>query len=421
MCILLRGGVCLALLALTGGRLAAQVASWPDYRGEDFSGYVERADVPLEWGEGRNIRWKCMVPGTGWSSPVIEAGVAWLTTSTDTGQELHVLAFDVESGEQLLDRVVFANATPEKKNKLNSFASPSPVIAGDHVYVHFGSYGTACVDAKSREILWERRDINCDHMEGPGSSPVLYQDLLIFNVDGGDVQYVIALDRKTGQTKWRTDRSVDFGKLPADLRKAYSTPITVRVGGRWQLLSTGAQASYAYDPNTGEELWRLRFRGFSMAPRPLFGDGKVYLTTGFARAQMLAVDVSGEGDVTKDNLVWSYRRNVPKMSSPVLVGRRIYMVDDSGFATCLNCETGEAVWRERIGGEHCASPLCVGDRIYFFDRSGQTVVLARSDEFKRLATNQLDDGFMSSPAVIGDDLILRTRSHLYRIGTPNGN
>jgi len=415
MCISVRVSLCLGVLACAASSALAQAAPWPDYRGQDGTGYVQGVDVPLRWSEDKNVRYKVAVPGTGWSSPVVDGGLVWMTTATDAGQKLHALAFSAETGELLFERVVFENAAPEKKNALNSFASPSPVLGGGHVYLHFGSYGTACLDASTRETLWQRRDINCDHMEGPGSSPILYGDLLIFNVDGGDVQYVIALDRATGETRWRTDRSVDFGKLPADLRKAYSTPIIASVGDTKQLLSTGAQASYGYDPVSGKELWRVRFKGFSMAPRPLFHDGRVYLTTGFARARMLAVDATGRGDVTKQNVVWSYGRNVPKMSSPVLVGGRIFMVDDGGFATCLDCETGEAVWRHRLGGQHCASPLCVDDRIYFFDRDGKTVVIERGDEFKELATNQLDGGFMSSAAVVGDALLLRTRTHLYRI------
>lgn len=415
MFISVSGGMRLGMLALVVGSLAAQVASWPDYRGGDRSGYVRKADVPLEWGEQNNVRWKRKVLGTGWSSPVVDDGIAWMTTSTDSGKKLHVLAFDVTTGKQLFERVVFENAKPEPKNSLNSFASPSPTVEAGHVYVHFGSYGTACLDVETCATIWERRDLQCDHMEGPGSSPILFQDLLIFNVDGGDVQYVVALDKETGKTQWRTDRSVNLTRYPPDLRKAYSTPIAVQVGRKFQIISCGAQASYAYDPGTGKELWRVGFMGFSMAPRPLVRDDVVFLTTGFMRAQMIAVQTGGTGDVTKKNIIWSYSRNVPKMASPILAGDRIYMIDDGGFATCLDCLTGKAVWRERVGGTHCASPICIGDRIYYFDRSGTTVVIKKGDKFEKLATNSLDDGFMSSPAVLGNALILRSKTHLYRI------
>lgn len=400
---------------ILGCSSVAQEASWRDFRGPGARGYVASADVPLVWSEQENVTWKLPIIGSGWSSPVVDGGKAWLTTSTEDGKKLLVVAVDVLTGSLLHQQVVFENDKPENKNPLNSFASPSAVVEPGHVYVHFGSYGTACFDTDSFRQVWQRRDINCDHMEGPGSSPVLCRDLLIFNVDGGDVQYVIALDKKTGETKWKSNRSIDLTGFPQDLRKAYSTPIFVDVADKLELISSGAQGSYSYDPKTGEELWRIRFKGFSMAARPLASRGMVYLTTGFPRAQMLSVKLPAEGDVTESHVVWKYSRNVPKMSSPLLAGDRIYMVDDGGFATCLDRMTGTAIWRKRIGSEHCASPICIGDRIYFFDREGQTVVLKKADAFEEIARNQLDDGFMATPAVVGDAFVMRTVTHLYRI------
>ena len=400
---------------LAADSLAAQSDSWRDFRGPDRNGCVAKAAVPLTWGEQQNVTWKCQVLGSGWSSPVVEGGKVWLTTATDRGKKLHVVAVDVATGKTLHEQVVFENDKPEKKNALNSYASPSPVIEPGRVYVHFGTYGTACFDTETFEQVWQRRDLNCDHMEGPGSSPMLFEGLLIFNVDGGDVQYVVALDKATGETKWRTDRSIKLAGFAPDYRKAYSTPIVIEVDGKPQLISSGAQGSYAYDPHTGEELWRVRYKGFSMASRPMAGNGMVFLTTGFMRARMLAVKVPAVDDVTDTHVVWDYSRNVPKMSSPVLAGDRVFMIDDGGFATCLDHQTGEALWRKRVGGEHCASPLCIGDRIYFFDREGKTVVIERADVYKELASNQLEAGFMATPAVVGDAFVMRTRTHLYRI------
>lgn len=411
------------------GSLCAQEESWRDFRGPAQNGYVAPAAVPLTWSEQQNVTWKSKIVGSGWSSPVVDDGKVWMTTATDGGKKLHVIAIDVATGKQLHEQVVFENDKPEKKNALNSFASPSPVIEAGRVYVHFGTYGTACFDTKTFEQVWQRRDLNCDHMEGPGSSPVLFEDLLIFNVDGGDVQFVVALDTATGETKWRTDRSIELAGFAPDLRKAYSTPIVIDVAGKPQLISSGAQGSYAYDPHTGKELWRVRYKGFSMASRPMAGDGMVFVTTGFMRASILSVTVPVKagrgpttggnkpaiGDVTDTHIAWSYSRNVPKMASAVLAGNRVFMVDDGGFATCLDHQTGKVLWRQRVGGEHCASPLCVGDRIYFFDRDGKTVVIDRGDVYKELASNHLDGGFMATPAVVGDAFLLRTRTHLYRI------
>jgi outer membrane protein assembly factor BamB len=397
------------------GSLSAQANYWRDFRGPARNGCVANAAVPLKWSEQENVTWKCELVGSGWSSPVVEGGKVWVTAATDDGKKLHLIAIDVVTGKQLHEQVVFENDKPEKKNALNSYASPSPVVEPGHVYVHFGTYGTACFDTETFEKVWQRRDLNCDHMEGPGSSPILFEDLLIFNADGGDVQYVVALDKVSGETKWRTDRSISLTGFPPDLRKAYSTPLIINVAGKPELVSSGAQGSYGYDPRTGKELWLVRYKGFSMASRPVAGDGMVFLTTGFIRARMLSVKVPAVGDVTETNIAWAYSRNVPKMASPVLAGNRVFMIDDGGFATCLDHQTGKVLWRKRVGGAHCASPLCIGDRIYFFDRDGKTVVIDKGDVYKELASNHLDEGFMATPAVVGDAFVMRTRKHLYRI------
>lgn len=407
----------LLVSALCAAPLCAQ-AVWPELHGPGRHNQVASAALPLTWSEEENVRWKVPVPGEGWSSPVVGDGRAWMTTSTESGQKLHVLAFDVETGALAHQRVVFEVANVENKNALNSHASPTPVVEPGHLYVHFGTYGTACINTETYEERWRREDINCDHMEGPGSSPILVGDLLVFHVDGGDVQYVTALDKRTGETVWRTDRSIDLSKMQKDIRKAFCTPIVAELDGVEVLVSPGAHAAMAYDVRTGEEKWRVRYKGFSLASRPMFDGERVYIATGFMRAQLYAVDFAGSGDVTDEAVAWKWRRNVPKMPSPLLLGDRVFMVDDNGYATCLDTATGEAVWRQRLGGEHCSTPLCVGDRIYFFDREGRTVVLARADEYRVLAENHLDAGFMASPAVVGDALLLRTKTHLYRIEAP---
>lgn len=394
---------------------AAETPTWPDYRGPTRDGQAPAANVPLEWSESHNVRWKTAVHGVGWSSPVVADGTAWMTTASEDGSRMSVVAVDVENGDVVHDAVMFQVEAPEHKNALNSYASPSPAIEAGWVYVHFGTYGTACLDASTGAIRWVRRDLHCDHMEGPGSSPLLWGDQLILHMDGGDVQYVVALDKETGETRWKTDRTVKLGHLPPDLRKAYSTPIVVDADGRDQLISPGAQAAVAYDLATGEELWTVRYKGFSMSSRPLVHEGHVLLNTGFMKAQLWAVRLGGEGDVTDSHVAWRHRGNVPQMSSPVIVDGRLYMVDDSGVASCVDAKTGDRIWRERIGGQHCASPVVAGGRLYFFDREGKTVVLAPGPEFDVLAENKLDAGFMASPAVVGDALLLRTKTHLYRV------
>ncbi len=409
-------GLLAAMFLVLAPRCGAQrPAPWPDFRGPSGDGRAVDATPPLTWSEHDNVSWKTAIHGQGWSSPVVDDGRIWLTTATPDGRELSVLAVDLASGKILHDRVVFHVAKPASKNTLNSYASPSPVVEAGRVYVHFGTYGTACLDTTNAKTLWTRRDLHCDHLQGPGSSPLLYEDLLILPVDGGDVQYIVALDTQTGKTRWKTQRSAKLAKLVPDLRKAYSTPIVIDVDDKPRVISTGAQATYGYDPSTGKELWRVRHKGFSMASRPIAGNGLVYLCTGFMHPRLLAVRTSGTGDVTESNVVWSYRRNVPTMPSPVLFEGRIYLVNDSGIASCVDARSGKRVWRHRLDGAHCASLLAAGGHIYFFDREGRTVVIQPSSKFEQLTVNELDRGFMASPAVVGDTLILRTKTHLYRI------
>lgn len=405
-----------SLLALVPAATDADDLPWPEYRGPGRDGHAAPgARLPLFWSELDNVTWKVPVHGRGWSSPVVADGRIWLTTADPEGTELSVLAFDLETGETLLDRVLFEVAEPQERHDLNSYASPSPVLAPGRVVVSFGTYGIAALDTETFEVKWTRDDLRCDHIVGPGSSPVYLDGRVIQHMDGGDVQYVVALDVETGETLWRTARSVDFGDLEPDVRKAYATPLPVTDGDRTVLVSTGAEASYGYDAATGEELWRVRHSGFSMSSRAVHAGDLVLVNTGFMRPELWAIRLGGEGDVTDTHVAWKAVRGLPTMSSPMLVEDRLYFVSDNGILSCLDAPSGEEVWRERLEGAFSASPIHAGGQVYFFDRDGVTIVLADGDEFEQVGENLLDDGCMASPAIVGDALVLRTRTHLYRI------
>jgi outer membrane protein assembly factor BamB len=314
--------------------------------------------------------------------------------------------------------------TPEPLgNDVNCYASPSPVIETGRVYVHFGSYGTACLEAAGFQVVWKRDDLPCRHFRGPGSSPVLYQNLLILTMDGIDQQYLVALDKTSGKTVWKTDRSADFKDLGADgkpmgggdFRKAFSTPIIIDVGGIAQLLTSASKAAYSYDPASGRELWRFRHGGYSPASRPLFDNGLAFISTGNGTAEMAALRVDGHGDVTDTAAVWRVSHGPPRKPSAVLGDGLLFMVNDGGIASCLEAASGHEVWRERIGGEYSASTLLGDGRVYCFSQTGTTIVLKAGRSFEVLATNQLGSGFMASPAVSGRALYLRSKSDLYRI------
>ncbi|MHC4844072.1 MAG: outer membrane protein assembly factor BamB family protein, partial [Planctomycetota bacterium] len=338
----------------------------------------------------------------------------WMTTAGEKGEQMFAVCVSLNTGEVLHDIKIFDNENPPGISSMNSYASPSPLIEEGRVYVHFGTFGTACLDTTTSEVLWQRRDLNCDHEEGPGSSPVMFDELIILTLDGGDVQYLAALDKKTGETIWKTDRSTKWPK-ENDYRLAFGTPLIVDVKGKPQLVSTGSKAAMAYDPYTGRELWQVRYAGWSNSSRPIAENGIVFINTGFESPELWAVRLEGQGDVTDSHVVWKCDKKVPTIPSPLIIDGLIYMVSNDGVVSCLESETDKEVWRERIGGSFSSSPIYANGRIYFSNQNGKTTVIKAGRTFEVLAVNQLDDGFMASPAIVGNSLIMRTKTHLYRI------
>jgi outer membrane protein assembly factor BamB len=398
----------LLCLALVAPAAAAVGQDWPEFRGPGGQGHSGEPNLPLDWNETRNIRWKTPVPGLGGSSPVVAGGRVWLTAATeDRGVSLRALAFDVESGRELVNVEVFRIRGSREINPKNSWASPTPVVEGDRVYVHFGADGTAAL-TQSGEIVWTAR-FSYESQHGAGGSPVLYDDLLIFSCDGHDAAFVVALDKRTGKVRWKTAR-----RQPAD--QAYTTPLVIRVGERDQIVSVGAFRAAAYDPRSGKEIWRVSYRdGFSNVPRPVFGHGLVYIATGFQQPTLIAVRADGVGDVTRTHVAWTLRRGVPLTPSPLIVGDELYLVTDAGIASCLDAATGTLNWQQRLGGTYSASPVFAGGRIYFLAEQGATTVVLPGKQFSRIAVNALEGATLASIAVSGGSMFIRSDTHLYRI------
>ena len=403
----------LVLVAVVLVGPAAYAQDWPAFRGPTGQGHSAERGLPVEWSESTNVLWKMPVPGRGWSSPVVSGGRVWLTTSTGEGAgSLRLLAYDFDTGRELLDSEVFRIDETTSPNPKNSLASPTPVldVDGDRVYVHFGADGTAALTTDG-DVVWTTR-FPYVTQHGNGGSPVLYRDRLILSIDGYDTAFVVALDAATGEERWRTLR-----RQP--ISQAYSTPLVIRVGDRDQLFSIGAFRATAYDLESGEEIWEVSYGdGFSNVPAPVFGHGIVYVATGFQVPSLLAVRADGLGDVTATHTAWTLRRGVPLTPSPLLVGDELYIVSDLGVATCLDARTGETRWRERLGGNFSASPVFADGRIYFQSEEGVTTVVAPGIEYRELATNQLDGTILASMAVANGSLFIRTHDHLYRIGDP---
>jgi outer membrane protein assembly factor BamB len=407
--------------------LLLTLAQWPQFRGPEGNGVSSNTGLPLTWSENQNVRWKTAIHGRAWSSPVILGTQVWLTTATPDGKELFAVAVDKDSGKIVFDLKLFDVPSPQFAHSFNSYASPTPAIEPGRVYVTFGSPGTAAIDTATGKVLWERRDLECNHFRGAGSSPVLFRDLLLMHYDGSDVQYVVALDKRTGRTIWRTPRSIDFqdlepdGKVKADgdFRKAFSTPLVVTVGDAPVFVSLGSKAAYGYDPLTGKELWTIEERSsFSASNRPIAGQGLVFYATGWNTGQVLAIRPDGRGNVTSSHVVWRAMRGAPKKPSLLLLGDLLFMVNDTGIVTCLDARTGGEVWTARLTDSYSASPVAADGRVYFFSEDGKATVLEAGRAFKVLAENSLDEGFMASPAIDGQALYLRTKSHLYRIENP---
>jgi outer membrane protein assembly factor BamB len=377
---------------------------WPEFRGPTGQGLSDESGLPLTWSESRNVRWKTAIPGRGWSSPAIQGDQIWLTTATEEGKSLRAICVDRQSGAILENIEVFRLNVPGRVNAKNSLASPTPVLDGNRVYVHFGAFGTACI-SPSGKILWKTRLDYDNGQHGPGGSPVLYKNLLIVACDGLSAQYVAALDKLTGKIRWKQYRKG---------YQAYSTPLVVILAGGDQVISPGAFRAIAYEPLTGKEIWQVRYGdGFSNVPRPVFGNDLVFICTGFQKPSLLAVRVDGRGDVTNSHVAWSRDRGVPLTPSPLLVGEELYLISDNGIASCLDSLTGQEHWQQRIGGSHSASPIYADGRIYFLSEDGQSVVIAPGKEFKILATNQLDGQILASMAVSGGAIFVRSNSHLY--------
>jgi outer membrane protein assembly factor BamB len=388
----------------------AQSADWPEFRGPGGQGLSTETNLPLEWSETKNVAWKAAIRGRGWSSPVIANGRVWVTTAvTDArGVSLRALAFDVESGKELVNAEVFRLSNGNLKNSKNSHASPTPIVQGDRVYLHFGGEGTAALEAASGAIVWKAQ-FPYASQHGAGGSPALYKDLLIFSGDGHYEAWVMALDKHTGKVRWKTERRKPFDQ-------AYTTPLVISSGGRDQIVSVGAYRAAAYNPDTGKEIWMVRYEdGFSNVPRPVFGHGLVYITTGFFEPAVLAVRTDGTGDVTGTHVAWSMTRGAPFTPSPLLVGDELYVISDLGILSCVDAKTGKLYWQQRVGGNHSASPVFADGRIYFLSEEGVATVIAPGKTYQKLATSELDGATLASIGVSGGALFIRSLTHLYKI------
>lgn len=397
--------------------------NWTHFRGSNLDGHASVNNAPLDWGESSNIVWKAPVKGLGWSSPVVYEDQIWLTSATRDGKEFYTLCFDFETGQLLDEKTIFTSDNPQRIHSTNSYATPTPCIEKGFVYVHFGTFGTACINTRTFEVVWKRDDLPCEHMQGPASSPVIYKDMLILHLEGTEDPYVVSLNKSTGEIIWKSVRPPEiYDPIQPVYRKSYQTPVIIDVNGRELMISNSAFMCFAHDVHTGEVVWTVEYGYDSTVSMPLFHNGMVYVNSGWiflenrpSFTRQYAIDPSGKGDITNTHVKWIFEDEVPQIPTPVIVGERMYMVHDRGMVTCLDIETGNPVWKEKFNGNYNSSPVYANGNIYFFNIKGECKIIQPGDKFKLIAENSLGETVKSVPVFVRNKMIVRTEKNLIMI------
>ena len=416
--------------------------NWTQFRGPQGNGIASTDKVTLEIDpkKSKNVRWRTETPEAGWSSPITDGKRIWLTAARMTEAtpkqkeaklanvsmaamkevaglvDLFAYCFDVESGTMLHNIPLRTVDSPNPIHPMNGYASPTGVIVGDRVVLHFGQYGTWCLDASTGRELWQRQLV-VDDSVGPGSSLVEHQGKVIVTCDGMDQQFVAALSVATGDEVWRTPRP-KLDSENGEYRKSYSSPILIEVDGKTQAVIPAAQWCVAYDPETGSEIWRLEHgKGFSITPMPLYVDGKIIMSTGYGKPDIVAIDPRGKGDITKTNILWRESRSGSVMPSMLSIDGLVYSISDGGIVSALSTSDGSLAWRQRLGGKFSASPFAVGRNVIVADHDGKVTIFRAGDSYQETAKYEFDEQIMASPVPIGNDLLVRTKAALYRFGS----
>ncbi len=400
-----------------------QEAGWTHFRGSDLNGISYEKGFPTTWNDSTNIAWKVRETGQGWSSPVVYGNQVWFTTANRVSREMRAICVDLETGNKLHDLLVFQPDKLFRIHAVNSYATPTPAIEAGYVYLHFGRYGTACLNSTSGETVWKRTDLQCEHIQGPGSSLFLYKDKLIVHLEGTDVQHILALDKKTGEILWTAKRPLDIYEEMADIgKKAFVTPIIINVNGRDLLISNGSRVCMAIDPETGKEVWRIIQGDDSTISMPVEGDGLVYFYTSFVTgedgkkyAELFAVNPDGKGDIGETHIRWRMKAPILQLSTPVYVDGKLYTIDAQGEFFCLDALSGEVLWSEKLKGKFHSSPIYADGLLYISSTRGETLVYRAGSRPELVAKNVLKGEIWTTPALTGGAILMRTSEYLYKI------
>ena len=397
--------------------------NWTQFRGNNLSGISGSSKVPVGWNDSTNVAWRTAIHGVGWSSPVVMNNLVWITTANEDGKALFAICIDFSSGKILYDIKLREPDSVYSKHAINSYATPTPCIEEGFVYLHFGVYGTFCADTKTGEIVWQTTDYKCDHVQGPASSPIIYKNLLILHFEGVDVQYLVALDKKTGKLVWRADRPGEpYEQLAPIGRKAYITPIIIQVDGKDVLISNGSAVCCAYDPATGKEIWRIVEGEDSTVSSPFTENGIVYFYTSFVTAsdgekyiELFSVNPKGKGDIGKTNIIWKLKSPPFQLLTPVIKDGLIYTVDTKNQLICIDAKDGSILWSEKLKGSFNSSPVIAGGKVYFSSTRGNIFVIKEGKKFDLVAENKLSGQIWATPAIVENSILIRTSKFLYKI------
>lgn len=398
--------------------------TWSQFRGPSGDGKIDAKPLPTSWTPDRGVKWLAPLPGLGWSSPIVIDDKIYLTSavastedsrSLEGSQSLRLQCIDLESGRLVFDKEIFQQSAmaPQVHSK-NSHASPTPIFDGERLYVHFGHQGTAAVDLDGN-ILWSNRDHMFPPTHGNGGSPIIVDGMLVFTCDGGEAPYTLALDCRTGREVWKTPRDV-----PAERKFSFCTPSYFVIDGRPQIISPGSNIVQSLDPTTGKVLWFVRYDGYSVIPKPIYHQGLIFVCTGYGPTTLFAIDPTGSGDVTDSHVRWKYeRQTVPKTPSLIGYQKVVILCSDRGVAVAVDAISGNEAWTQRLGGNYSASPLLVGKRIYFQSEQGEGSLWELNDDGtqapEQIGTSNLPGRTFASYAVVGQDVLVRAESGLYRI------
>jgi outer membrane protein assembly factor BamB len=382
---------------------------WTQWRGPSGQGIVEGKGYPNSWSDTENVRWKVQVPGRGHSSPIVWKDRIFLTTAYD-GMRRVVVCFNRANGKLLWEAEAPKPQSVERVYGKNSHATATPVTDGERVYALFGNAGLLAVDLSGKQI-WHYSFGTTSNYHGPGGSPLLYKDRLIFYQDQRSDSFVAAVDARTGKLIWKTPRQETVG---------WGTPIAIRAGSRDEIIVNGQHAVRAYDPDSGRELWSARGSTMEVTPTPAVAHGLIFCPSGRA-GPTLAIRPGGSGDVTDTHIAWQTPRGSPFIPSPLVYGDYLYLVNDmTAIATCLEARTGKPVWQSRLGEAKregfSASPVAVDGKIFITNDDGETFVIAAGPKFELLRVNRLNDQTLATPALVDSQWYFRTAAHLVAIG-----